>query len=407
MTTNKLKLFLLIILLTAVAFSAHAEESRWDVSAAFIGPADPIYSWWGHVAIIVEDRSSGAARYYDYGNFSFDQDSFINNFAMGRLYFLKMVSNPDPQLRYSSYLNRDVTIYKLNIPENRKLEMIRYLENDVKPENRIYLYDHFYDNCSTRIRDILNTASGGELARAGAADSGKTIRQQLRRFTYSSPAVDWLLNFAMKGNVDKPASRWESMFLPNALEDGIATLMISDETGGKAPFVSTKKIYNQAEGRTAIPELPPTRFPIGLIAGALLAALGYILLRAAEKKTAARRAFAVLSSLLSLIFGLAGTLLLFMAIFTDHTFTYWNQNLLFINPFLLVTLVLSIRLIFSKKARIKSVNICWMITAAGAAFSIILKVIPFCRQDNLTSILLLLLPAVVFSGLLRNIRTPA
>jgi cytochrome bd-type quinol oxidase subunit 2 len=211
----------------------------------------------------------------------------------------------------------------------------------------------------------------------------------------------------MKGNVDKPASRWESMFLPNALEDGIATLMISDETGGKAPFVSTKKIYNQAEGRTAIPELPPTRFPIGLIAGALLAALGYILLRAAEKKTAARRAFAVLSSLLSLIFGLAGTLLLFMAIFTDHTFTYWNQNLLFINPFLLVTLVLSIRLIFSKKARIKSVNICWMITAAGAAFSIILKVIPFCRQDNLTSILLLLLPAVVFSGLLRNIRTPA
>jgi len=404
MTTNKFKIIILLVLLSTAVFSLQAENIPFDISAAFIGPADPIYSWWGHVAIIVEDRRTGAGRYYDYGNFSFDQDSFINNFVMGRLYFEKNVSNPDPQLRYSAYLNRDVTIYKLNIPDDRKIEMIRFLENDVKPENRVYLYDHFYDNCSTRIRDILDAASKGELAKAGAADSGRSLRQQLRRFTYSSPLTDWLLNFALKGNIDQSADVWESMFLPSELEAAISKLMITDSNGQMVPFAAGKTIYSRAEGRPLIPNTPPVRWPRGLIAGAILAAAGYLLLRSAKTSPAARRCFAILSALISLVFGLAGTLLLFMAGFTDHSFAYWNQNLLFINPFLLITLAFSVRLLFSRKADLRSVNICWRITAVGALLSIALKIIPFFRQDNWSSLFLILLPAVIFGGLLRKIR---
>lgn len=397
---------MVLLLLFAAVFSVQAEESRWDVSLAFIGPADAIYSWWGHVAIIVRDRISGSARYYDYGNFSFSEDTFINNFVMGRLYFLKNVSNPTPQLRYSVFLNRDITIYQLNIPDDKKLEMISFLENDVKPENRIYLYDHFYDNCSTRIRDVLDTATGGELAAAGAEDSGKTLRQQLRRFSYSNPAVDLILNFAMKGKVDQPATVWESMFLPKELEKAVSTLIIEDEDGTLVPFAATKKIYNTAENRPAIPDMPPAEFPIGLAAGVILAAAGFLLLRK-EDRTAARRGFAALSALLSLIFGLAGSLLFFMACFTDHSFTYWNQNLLFTNPFLLVTFFFSIKLLISGKKGMTTVKRCWTITAAGALLSVVLKLIPFCRQNNWTIVLFILLPAVVYSGLLRKTRTPA
>ncbi|MBI9107481.1 MAG: DUF4105 domain-containing protein [Spirochaetales bacterium] len=404
MTTRKIKTITLVFILAFAAVTfLQAKESQWDVSIAFIGPADPLYSWWGHVAIIIEDKNTGDARYYDYGNFSFDEDSFINNFTMGRLYFLKKVTRPDPQLRYSAFLNRDVTLYKLNIPEDRKIEMIRFLENDVKPANCIYLYDHFYDNCSTRIRDILNTASGGELAKAAASYSGKTLRQQLRRFTRGSRFMDWLLNFSMKGNVDKPATVWESMFLPKELEAGISTLMVKDENGQEIPFVEGKKIYNQAKGRPEIPDMPPARWPLGFIVGAILAALGGLMLSKAADRTAVRRLFGLFSSLISLPLGLAGSLLLFMACFTDHNFTYWNMNLLFINPVMLVTLVFSLRLLFSRRATLKSVNRCWMITAAGAVLAIILKIIPFCRQDNWTSILLVLLPAMVFSGLLVRI----
>ena len=217
--------------------------------------------------------------------------------------------------------------------------------------------------------------------------------------------MDWLLNFAMKGNIDKEASLWDSMFLPAELEAAVSKLMITDENGEISPFVKNKTVYNRAEGRALIPEMPPRRWPIGLIAGAILAILAVLLRHKAEDSIAARRGFALLSALLTLILGMAGSLLLFMACFTDHSFAYWNQNLLFINPIMIITFAFSLRLLFNRKASIRSLNICWILTTSGIILSIILKIIPFFRQDNWTSILLVLLPAMVFSGLSGKLRT--
>ena len=407
MIMNRLKkLILVTFLLPAAFFQVQAEGSRWDISVAFIGPADPIYSWWGHAAIIVEDNITGESGYYDYGNFSFDQDSFANNFIMGRLYFLKMVTNPAPQLRYAAFLNRDVTLYNLNIPDDRKAEIVSLLKNDVRPENRVYLYDHFYDNCSTRIRDVLDAASGGALSEAGKAPSGSTLRRQARRFTYFNPLIDWLFNFAMKGNIDSPASIWDTMFLPANLEKAVATLMITDEDGTKVPFASNKTILSRAEKRPVIPETPRPRWYFGLAAGILLAAVIFLMKRKFTKSpggsVAAGRGIGAVSAALTLVLGTAGTLLFFMACFTDHSFAYWNMNLLFINPFLLVTFGVSIRLLIRGDRGMKSLELCWTLTAAGILLSVLLKIIPFCRQDNWNSLLLMLPPALALGGFLRK-----
>ncbi|HAK46864.1 MAG TPA: hypothetical protein DCO79_13225 [Spirochaeta sp.] len=399
-----IKKLIFCILLTAATIPVlSAEESaendrfaeNLEVSLAIIGPADALYSWWGHVAIIIENTENGAARYYDYGNFSFDQDSFVQNFVMGRLYFLKMASNPDRQLKYNAYLNRDVTVYQLNVSPEDKLALLQFLENDILPENRIYLYDHFYDNCATRIRDLMDIITGDEFSRTYKIVSDKTLRMQLRRFTYSRPFMDWLLNFAMKGSIDQPATEYDGMFLPLELERGVSSMMITDKSGERIPFVKDIEVINRAEGRTVTADYPPPRWPFGLAVGIVLGAAAWFL---------KRKGLAVYSMLLSFILAVPGTLLFFMACFTDHSFTYWNTNLLFVNPFLFITFAFSIRLLINKEIPLRTVQLCWTITGAGVVLSIILKLIPFFRQANWETIIIVLLPSVVMSSLIPRLR---
>ena len=395
MTTRKLLLILLILI--SAAAPLFAETDLLEVKIAFIGPADAVYSWWGHVAFIIENTASGAAKYYDYGNFSFDQDSFVRNFIMGRLYFLKMASNPDRQLKYNAYLNRDVTIYTLDISLDKKLALYRFLENDIRPENRIYLYDHFYDNCATRIRDEMDLITDGQFSAAYDVPSDRTLRMQLRRSSYSHPFMDWLLNFALYGDVDKPITELTGMYLPIELQSGVARLMLEDQDGNTRPFVKNVEIYNRAEGRAEVKDYPPPRWPYGLAVGMILAAAAWLFSRNSNVTATGRKAAAVFSAALSLTLAVPGSLLFFMAFFTDHYYTYWNANLLFVNPFLLVTLVFSIRLLLNRPGALTALRRCWFVTSAGAVISVLIKIIPLCRQDDWETVLLVLPEAAVIT----------
>ncbi len=383
-------IFLLLILCPLVSESSDIESlaENLEVRLAVIGAADPLYSWWGHVGFIIENTESGAARYYDYGNFSFEQDSFLKNFIMGKMDYLKMVSDPELQMKYNAYLNRDITIYTLNVRNKNKLELYKLLENDILPENRYYRYNLFFDNCATRIRDRMDVLTDGEFSPKYKSLPSKTLREQIRRSLYSNIAADWLLNFALSGITDKPATEWDGMFLPIELGKNVETMTVINSEGERVPFVKNKEIINIAKGRAEVIDAPPPNWYFGLIAGLLIAAAAFFL---------KGRARTVLSLIISLIFALPGTLLFFMAFFTDHNYSYYNMNLLFINPFLFVNFAMSIRQLSKKTIETRALMICWMITSAGAVLSIILKIIPACRQDNWESIFLILPFAIILS----------
>lgn len=400
MIIKKFTLFLFsAVMLAMPVLSVHAAEAesvpaeKLDIKLAVIGAADPLYSWWGHIAFIIENRETGAGRFYDYGNFSFEQDSFLKNFIMGRMYYLKMASNPDRQLRYNAYLNRDITIYTLNVQNPAKIELLKLLENDILPENRVYLYNLFLDNCSTRIRDRMDIITGGEFSRKYSAVSDKTLRIQLRRFLYSNVPMDLLLNFALSGMTDKPATEYEGMFLPAEMARGVENLSVTDESGKTVPFVRSKTVYHRADGRPFVPDYPPSNVQYGLIAGLLLGAAAFF---------SRGRGRAVFSLIYSFLLAVPGLLLFFMAFFTDHNYTHWNVNLLFINPFLFFTFALSIRKLSNKDVQSKSLRICWLATSAGAALSVLLKLIPACRQDNWSTLLIVLPAAIILALDLKN-----
>lgn len=343
-----------------------------------IDPSRPIYTWWGHSALIVERR--GQARFYNYGLFSFEAQNFVLNFAMGRLWFQVGVTSAARELEYEKLYDRGIRVQTLNLPPEARLGLLQALEHDVRPENRVYLYEHYTDNCATRVRDRLDQATGGRLAAIGAAPGRQTLREHTRRHTARSFLMDWVLMFLMSGVIDSPLTRWEEMFLPGELERNVRLVRLPDGQGGEVPLVAAEAVYHSPRHPYPVPEQPPVRWPWGLAAGcaagAAAAALGLALRRGVAPARALRALFGAWSALIGGVFGSLGTVLFLMACFTDHTVTYGNENLFLANPLTLIALPLGLLLMGkggSKPRRGRWLAGLWCLLAALAALYLTAK----------------------------------
>ncbi len=107
---------------------------------------------FGHNAIRVKTPFSDAV--YDYGRYPYDDPNFYTNFARGKLKYLQGKSAYFNIISFYKRQNRSIEEQILNLTESEKIAINTYLIDNYKPENRAYLYDFFYDNCATKIRDI-------------------------------------------------------------------------------------------------------------------------------------------------------------------------------------------------------------------------------------------------------------
>ncbi len=353
------------------------------VKLVTIGPADPIYTWWGHSALIVEDRRLAESRFYNYGLFSFEQENFVLNFAQGRLWFQVGASDTERELAYYRFLNRSIRIQTLNISPAKRLEMARFLEWNILPENRTYRYDHYNDNCATRVRDLIDRTINGQLQAATAGPGRMTLRQQTRRFTSRHFVMDWLLMFLMSDVIDRPATEWQEMFLPSELEANVAGLRYRDERGIERPLIGESVTYYQAGHAPRIPARAPAHWPWGLLIGAA-AALGALLLgyRLRAGGRLAGLLYGLYSAVTGLVLGCLGTVLFLMSMFTDHTVTYGNENLFLANPLTLLAVPLGVAAALGGGRSLRRLGLLWLLLVALAAVYLLLKLLPAFDQVN-------------------------
>ncbi|MDR0562316.1 MAG: DUF4105 domain-containing protein [Spirochaetaceae bacterium] len=372
-----------------------APGERLALKIAVIGPGDQLYFWWGHVALVIEDELTGTARFYDYGLFSFENEHFFTNFAMGRLFYSCGASKAESN--YNAYIktNRDITLYTLDIAPEKREEVRRFAEKNILPENRNYYYHHFRDNCSTRIRDIIDLAVDGQFKqRFGEAPGRFTLRQHVRRHTWFSPFMDWILNFLMGQDIDVPITIWEEMFLPSEIARRIQDFAYQDPSGAERRLVSRQETLNRARGRPVVLDAPRKQWPRELLAGCVIAAALILCMSGRKKHPKRRRILLGLSqSLLGLFFGIAGSMLFFMTFFSDHDYTYHNSNILYINPLLLVIVPLGFISAFSG-VKAKSffadqlLRAFWTYTLFGCMLSMAIKLFPgFYQQNQVTQAL--------------------
>jgi hypothetical protein len=389
---------LLAVLLFSAPLGLTAQEGEdLTLKVAIMGPGDETYFWWGHIALVIEDSQSGQARFYDYGLFDFSSENFYFNFAMGRLFYQCGVSPAAWNYRAYTLSNRDITLYTLDLPPETREEIRLFVENNVLPENRSYYYHHFKDNCSTRIRDILDLATEGQFRAAfGSAPSPFTLRQQVRRHTWFSPFMDWLLNFLMGQDIDVPITAWEEMFLPQAVGDHIRDFRYTDVQGRERKLVSDLEILNRAVNRPPVLARPRRQWDRELILGLAAAAL-LLLLRYYKKIRPGLGGvlWGSVQGLLGLFFGAIGTVLVFMTFFSDHDYTWHNINVLFVNPLWFAAAVWGIRFArapsFGKRELPEFLLKCfWTGIFILCLLTMPVKLLPFFYQQNQVTQALLL-----------------
>ena len=362
-----------------------------NIKLVTIGPGDDLTSWWGHTAIIVEDQRFKTSLFYNYGLFSFEQENFVSNFAMGRLIFWVGVWNTSDALAHYLSLNREIRMQILNLSPEKKVEMTALLARNVLPQNREYLYDHYYDNCSTRVRDLLNKMIDGQFYTKSQAPGKMTFRQHTRRHTDAHFCIDWLLMFLMNNSIDKEIRQWDDMFLPEELEYYVANLTYQDSNGQIQHLVKSSYTYYNAKDRKPLPINAPAHWPrglaIGVFSGLLFVVLGWGYLRKIKFN---RQMFGVYQALVGIVYGIPGLVLFLMSFFTDHTVTYHNQNLFLANPLTIVFIPLGIGLSLNKKFTIVWLPRLWYLITALNLFLLIMKIFPFFEQYNWLSISLII-----------------
>jgi len=399
-----IKKIIFVLLLTVVlSVSLFAQEDNLTIKIAVMGPGDQLYFWWGHIALMVEDSSNNTGYFFDYGIFSFDNDNFFYNFAFGRLLYSCGVSIAERNFNVYKRTNRDITVYTLDLPPETKIKIRDFAVHNVLPENRNYYYHHFRDNCSTRIRDIIDLATNGQFKEEFETKiTGFTLRNHVRRHTYFSPAADWFLNFLMGQVIDYPVTIWEEMFLPSEVGKRIEDFWYTDINGKKRKLVSSVEIVNQSIGRPPVLEKPHKQWLWELLFSLVLSAIFAFFFFLQKKNFKAGRVLAGVSmSLCGLFFGLMGVLLYFMNLFTNHDYTYQNINMIFCTPLLLVAVPVGICYAITKNQKKLQIygellRLIWLLSVLGIFISMLIKLLPGFYQDNLTDQMLMLPIALTF-----------
>ncbi len=137
-----------------------------------MGPGRSVYERYGHNAIWIRDLDTGTDLVYNYGTFDFTTPGFVTNFIKGRPRYWLGVSDLGETLRQYTHAERDVVAQELNLSPAQRSELATYLAYNALPENRVYTYDYFLDNCSTRVRDALDRVLQGAL-RDGTVAQGR------------------------------------------------------------------------------------------------------------------------------------------------------------------------------------------------------------------------------------------
>ncbi|MBX7117132.1 MAG: DUF4105 domain-containing protein [Myxococcaceae bacterium] len=364
--------------------TSQGEDLR--ISLATFSPGDDLFSWWGHGALIVEDLKANHGRLYNYGMFGFGPDSAWQ-FVQGRLWF--WVGEDSIGGTFSAYksLNRDVRVQELNLLPEQRLMIARALAKVVLPENRNYLYHHYNDNCSTRPRDLIDQAFGGQLSKATADKPARmSLRLHARRYSAVNPFMAWLLDYVQNDELDRPITVRDEAYLPDELEKQLAALTVTRPDGSTVPAVAKSWTYFKSTRPPPL-DVPPN--PMGwllLIGGAigfLALALAHFWHRGAKW---ARVLLGLEVALYGLFFGVLGWFLYLTGLFTDHSVAHRNENWFLANPVGLALLPFGLMLAWgSVKAKAR---IFWVLglLAATTVLGVVVKVLPPFNQDNWTAI---------------------
>jgi hypothetical protein len=318
--------FLFVGLLLACApMQAQQLSPDAQISLLTYSPVAEIHTVFGHSAVRVTDPVQQLDVVFNYGTFDYDAPNFTLNFIRGKLNYSLSIQRFQDVLQSCIARNQTLSEQVLALDSLEKQAFFNFLATNYQPENRYYLYDFFFDNCATRIRDGIDTVLHVEYDRQPTTRQ-LSFRRLLHEFTAPQPWLNFGIDLVLGLPADRVANFEERKFLPKYLKDG-AALAFLRHNGSLSPLVQTERTLTKAL------EMPPRGFQITPLF--LFWAL-YFLTLALNLLKKDLRLTQLWNSFFLFVFGAAGVVMLAMWFGTDHPPTKNNLNILWAFPLHLV-----------------------------------------------------------------------
>jgi hypothetical protein len=265
----------------------------------------------------------------NYGLFDFNQESFVYRFVKGETDYMCGVENFGSFLYSYACRGSGVKATVLDLTDAEKERIIRVLTNDLKPQNREYRYNFAFNNCATKIRDIVNFAYSGKYE--SLLPSEYTFRQIIGKYAENYPWFMFSFDVCLGGkDYNTLMTPEEVQFLPEHLDVALNNSLINRDGEETRPNTRQEVILTPAE------KTIESTFFTPIVVACILLALSIINLALGNK---CRIASNIYSGTLLFTFTLVGLLITFLIFFSEHPFTTWNMNILIFNPLLVIPFV--------------------------------------------------------------------
>ena len=181
-----------------------------------------VWAQYGHTALRVHNKATGSDLAVNYGVFDSSQPNFVLRFVFGLTDYSMGVIPMELFLKEYALEGRGVTEQVLNLTPKDKEAICKALQDNARPENVVYRYNFFYDNCTTRARDIVLQHLGGKVAYGPWQDHGKSFRNLIHRCNGNDPWARFGEDLLLGIGADRPITRTQAQFLPDNLRADFA-----------------------------------------------------------------------------------------------------------------------------------------------------------------------------------------
>ena len=317
--------FLLIAFLSLIfQFKVNGQQLSPDATISILtcNPGEEVYSMYGHTAIHVTDPSSGINAVFNYGVFSFDQPNFFYRFAKGQTDYMMIGERFRSWLPQYEEERRSVYEQVLNLSLEGKNKLFQALAENAKVENREYRYNFFMDNCATRVRDMIERNSVDPI-KFPDHQTTESYRQLIKQYHHSFRWIDLGIDLLVGKKAEETVSAHGLMFLPDYLMSQFADAQITIDGKPQPLVLETKTLleYPNSKQNSDLP-WPAIVFGILFLVVAAISVWGFL-----RKKNTDWLDYSLMG-----ITGLAGLIIGWFTLFSEHPAMSPNYNLLWAFP---------------------------------------------------------------------------
>ncbi len=355
------------------------------VSLLSIGPGPRVGQRFGHTAFRIRDARRDTDRLYSYGILPPETRVFLTQLFGGRLRQRVKVFETRQMLARYERAGRAVWEQRLHLTPEQRAGLLAQLDSLSRSVALPLPFDYYRDNCSTRPRDALDELLSGAIRRRTHHVPDRTLRAHAGRYGATDVLLFTSLQILQGKAIDRPASAWDAMFLPDRLRVHLRDVTIRSADGTSHPFVIREE--QLLAGRIVPIQIP--RWMIGYAAAGGGAA-GVLLLLGLAPGAARREPplpFMVLAVSWHTVAGALGVLLVVLWTATGQHAAQANENVLALNP---ASLALA-ALLLTKRSAGAARAIAAALGAAALA-AVLLHALPGTSQAN-AEVLALTVPA--------------